>query len=360
MLRFIPALALLVFFAGCGKAQEQKKAPDTQAVPSARSAGGQTAPAVELPASLDTQGDATTFIYRFTAGEIFGYSIRNVERVKMTRDTAVETNVQEVTYRYAFKVVAVAADGSATLQATCLGVTFSGEYQTPSGKKSMSYDSDKANSPQTERTYAKYGAPVKTPFEITVDSGGLITSVGKLDGVIRRLMGDDYKTAKAQARGMIEKDYGENGLKNIVQLAFQTFDGKPVGVDESWVRTWSGKFGYLAAEHTGTYTLKGYSGEQGARQAHFAIALTSRYMGSRKLDTGQGIATMEEFTVRGSGHTAFDMARGRSASRKLVQTVFTKLWVEVPAELKQLQPELHDFWWITDGSVDNEIEPIAM
>jgi hypothetical protein len=352
---------LLALVAGCGRAQEKAASKrDSTGIPAARDAGGQEIPDVEVPASLDRQGEAAVFAYRFAPGDMFGYSIRNVERVRVTRDTLTDNNLQEVTYRYAFKVLAVNADGGATVEVTCLGVTFSGSYKSAAGEKTMSYDSEAKNPPQKDRTFALYGAPVRTPYELTIDRTGLITAVGRLDAVMRRYMGEDFKTSKAAARAAIEKEYGNNALKNIVQMAFQTFSADPVDVDGSWVKDSPTKLGYLAVEHRATYTLKGFSGAGDARQAHFALALTSRYMGPRKLDTGQGIGTIEEYSVRGTGRTEFDMTRGRSTRRKTVQSVFTKVWMEVPPDLKQLQPDMRDYWWITDGAVETEVEPISM
>jgi hypothetical protein len=348
------ALFLLVLIAlpGCGRSGD-KAAGDSTKVKSADSA------TVDIPRNLQKEAAPATFAYRFKKGDEFRYSIKNVERVKMSRDTLVENNLQEITYKYSFRVLDTTPDGDARIEATCLAVFFKGDYRSSEAKKSMEYNSEEKNSKEKEKVFSRYNAPVNTPFEITVNKSGLITSIDRIDNVIARLMGDDFKTSKAQAKKMVEKDYGENGLKNIIQLVFQKFEPEPIGIDSSWISTWNGKIGFLSVQHTAVYTLKGYEPGPQGKLAHIAIRLTSKYMGDKKLDTGEGIATMEKFDIKGSGVTVFNADRGTPVRRKMAQTVFAKFFVQPPEELKKVAPEqAKDFWWTQEASVENDIEPL--
>jgi hypothetical protein len=353
---FLMLLAVATgFIIGCSPAEKKDAAKDSTAVKARDSAGA------DLPKDLKRTGEAMRFAYAFKAGDRFGYSILVKESVKIRRDTTDETNHQNIEYHYAFRVLETMPDGATRLEATCRRVRFTGEYVLAGSKRSMTFDSDAKNEPEKLTMFARWNAPVNIPFEITVSKLGVIESVSNTEGILKRLMGNDYNTSKQKSRDMIRRDYDENGLKNIVQLAFQRCEDRPIPIDSSWTQSWAGALGFLKLRHTAYYTYKGFQTTPEGELAHIAIRMQSRYTGSEKLDTGQGIATINSFDVKGKGGTVFDRTRGRCASRRFSQSVFVKFFVEVPQELKEAaQGQIRDFWLTEDATVENVIEPLNL
>jgi hypothetical protein len=185
--------------------------------------------------------------------------------------------------------------------------------------------------------------------------------VSKYDEVIKRLLGKEFNTIKQDARQKIAADFAEKGLKEILQTAFQKLEDRPVGVDSTWHHLWAGDLGFMKIKNDATYTLKGFSQGAHGKFAHISAVMTSKYIGSKRLDTGQGMATVEEFDVKGSGATIFDMAQGRADSRKLTQTIRVRFFIEPPDELKQAAPEQAKNFRITqNATVESTVEKIAL
>jgi hypothetical protein len=358
-LSIISAITFLVVFftGGCARNQQAGKAADSTTAGSAR----HDSLAVELPKNLQRSDEAIAFGYRFKQGDVFGYKIQVKEHVNITRDTADEKNHQDVEYSYKFRVIKVEQNGDARLEATCLRVRLTGEYVTPGSKRSMTFDSDEKNEPQKQAMFARWNAPVNLPYEVNITRLGEVLSVSGSEAIVKRLMGNDYATAKQKARDMVKNDFENNGLKTIVQLPFQRYNERPVAVDSSWTQSWTGALGFLKLQHTAYYTYKGFEQSADGNIAHIAIRMQSRYTGSDRLDTGQGIATMNGFDVKGSGQTVFHTGRGRCVTRRFNQSVFVKLWVEVPKELKEAAPgQVHDFWLTERATVEDIIEQIPL
>ncbi len=347
------SLLMISFICSCGGEAKNNAKGDSTSVDGSDG--------VELPANLERTDEPLTFSYALEKGEAFGYSITTTERVTITRDSLEENSTQIVTYRYKFEVLDVASDGEAVLQATCLGVEFDGQYKDVRGSRKMEYDSDKPNDASKEKMYARYNAMVNIPFEITLASTGKITSVNKLDAVMKKLLGEDYATIAHEAKTKLTSDFGNQVLKSTIQWAFQNFEPRPISVDSSWTMKWTGELGYLKLEHIATYTLKGISKTPMEENAHIVISMTSKYIGEKRMDTGQGMATVNAFDVKGSGTTTFDMRRRRSKARKLKQQIYVKFFVEMPEEVKQLAPDqAKDFWLVQKASIENVIAPLSL
>jgi len=174
------------------------------------------------------------------------------------------------------------------------------------------------------------------------------------------LMQEDYNTTEFKTKKLIERQYGESTLKNVIQLAFQKLENKQLRVDSSWYLNWTGNQGYLKLENKAKYTLQGFENTSAGRLAHIVVKMKSDYLGERKIDTGQGMATVDHFDITGSGTSTFNMDTGRSQSRKLHQNVSLKFFVEVPTELKQMAPDqAKDFWMVQNATVENVIEPLT-
>jgi hypothetical protein len=350
-----PVMIMALIF-GCSRPQQAGKGKDSTATAASRDSLS-----VELPRDLQRSDDKVSFVYQLKQGDMFGYSILVKEAVKVRRDTMDESNHQDIRYRYKFRVLEVGQDGAVRMEATCLRVTFTGEYLSAGSKRSMNFDSDEKNEPQKLQMFSRWNAPVNTPYEFTLSKFGVIESVDVTESILKRLMGNDYNTSKQKSRDMIRKDYDENGLKNILQLAFQRFDDRPIAVDSFWTQSWSGQLGFLKLQHTAYYTYKGFQPSRDGNIAHIAIRMQSRYVGSEKLDTGQGIATIGGFDVKGKGVTVFHHGEGRCASRRFNQSVFVKFFVEIPKELKEAtQGQMKDFWLTENATVENVIEPLAL
>ena len=349
------ALPLVLFcaFVSCSRPEQSGKTQDSSVTKPKDTLG------VALPQDLKRSDERQTFAYEFKTGDVFGYSILVKEHVKVTRDTVKEENKQDILYRYKFRVLEQREGGDMTIEATCIGVKFTGLYLTNGSKREMSYDSDEKNEPQKQQVFARWSAPVNLPYEISLSRQGLITGINSTDELLKRLMGTDFNSSKQKSRELVRKDYNENGLKNILQLAFQRFEDRPIAIDSFWTQSWSGPLGFLKLQHTAYYTYKGFQPSADGNLAHITIRMQSKYVGADKLDTGQGIATISSFDVKGKGMTVFNTGKNRCASRKFDQNVFVKFFVEVPQELKDAaQGQIRDFWLTEDASVEHLIEPL--
>lgn len=338
--------------AACGTSGGKPGAADSAAAADTSSVAG---------AKVERTSDIVRLAARMKQGDAFAYAITSFQDVSMSRDSSVEKSRQRMVYRYRFDVLEAKEDGSSRLRVTCLGMLFKGEYTSNGESKTMQYDSEEKNDPAKEKQFAQYNAPVNTPFEILLSKEGRIESVSKYDDVIRRLLGKDFNTIKQDARQKIAADFAERGLKELLQTAFQKLEDRPIGVDSAWHHLWAGDLGFLKIKNDATYTLKGFTQGQYGKLAHIAAVMTSRYIGSSKLDTGQGMATVEQFDVNGSGSTVFDIAQGRPDSRKLTQTIKVRFFIEPPDELKQAAPDQAKNFRITqNATVQSTIEKIAL
>lgn len=345
---------LAVLLAACAKQSSQSQSADSTATASSSGATGGGEP---LPADIERTTDAVPLRMRFEKGASFGYAITVVQRVTLTRDTMVEKNLQEIRYRYRFRVLESLPDGSGRLEATCTAVSFRGEYGGAGTSRTLEYDSEKRNDASKEKLFAQYNAPVNTPYVMVVSSLGTITKVESVDAVLRRLMGDDYATTKMEAKQRLERELADQTLKGIVQMAFQKFEQRPIAPDSSWTITQDERLGYLSIRNHAAYTLRGFTSEGDGRRAHIDIHITSTYTGTKKVDTGQGMATLDEFSVDGRGRTVFDMTAGNPLKRSFTQRMRVRFFVEPPEELKKLVPDqAKDFWMTQDASVENTIE----
>jgi hypothetical protein len=316
---------------------------------------------IEVPANLEKTGDLTKLQYVFKKGDVFGFTISNVEKNKISRDTSAEVNESTIRYSYKFEVLEAFPEGGGRLQTTLLRVQFNGRYKDPSGSRVMEFDSDKKNDKEKEKSYMQYSAALNTPFEIVVDRDGKLSDIRNLEMVIKRYMGNDYNTTKAEQRKLVERTYGESALKGIIQLAFQKVENKSLGIDSSWRINMAENIGFLKVQNDAKYTLKGYQRTSTGKFAHIEIVMKTTYVGAKKLDTGQGWATISDFKVDGKGSTIFDMDRMRVASRAFRQSIYMKFYIEPPEELKKVAPEQgKNFWMVQEASVDNIIEALHL
>jgi hypothetical protein len=308
--------------------------------------------ALEVPVML---------LYRMKVGDRFGYRFVNTEDVKLVQDTIENINHQVVSWWYRFEVIEAAAGGGVRLRATCDRVLFEGRYRDPSGSRSMRYDSDADNAYDLVKQYAQYNAPVGVPFVLTVEKDGRISDVAELTEVIKNYLKDDFRTTKSNQIEAITRDYADVGIKAVLQLAFQKLADVPVGKDSVWMLSSPDRLGYLAMRNAARYTVRDIVQSPLGKVAQIDVRLTKTYTGEKKVDTGQGMATMSEFDAQGQGSTVFNIDRGRLQRRRLRTTVNVKMWVEIPEELKELTrgtpQEMSDFWWTLDGSTENVIEP---
>ena len=70
------------------------------------------------------------------------------------------------------------------------------------------------------------------------------------------------------------------------------------------------------------------------------------------------LATGEQSTKRVLRITSYNVCYTKLLRRRLRTDVKVKMWVEPPAELKELAPDqAHDFWYTQNAHVVNVIEP---
>ncbi|MBE0644121.1 MAG: hypothetical protein IH600_08575 [Bacteroidetes bacterium] len=355
-----PLFVILISFlslTACKSGDQQQTETDAAADSAALAIGNATYTTEDRGPSITLDAPVMLF-YRMKPGDSFGYMIRNTEDVTVTQDTIDNINHQILSWWYRFEVLEVKPEGGARLRTTCDRVRFSGTYDGPGGKQKVTYDSQEKNSYDVEKRFAQYNAPVNTPFVIVIDKDGRISDVTELSEVIKNFLKDDYRTTKSNQMEGIARDYAETGLKSVLQLAFQKLAETPVGKDSSWTIVRPDRIGYMAVRNTAVYTVRDVVKSPSGKVAHIDAAINSMYVGDKKMDTGQGMATMNEFDVKGVGSTVFNLDHGRVQRRRLRTDVKVKMWVEPPEELKQLAPDqAHDFWYSQKASVENVIEP---
>lgn len=353
-------LSILLTVAACQSAKQENGAADstTAAADSAEAtehiAEEERGASVELDAPLPLR-------YAFRTGDSFSFLIVTDQQVMQTQDTLEDINHQVIKYWYRFDVLEPGAGGGGRLRVTCDRVSFTLEQSTAGREREMAYDSRAENTDEVEKLYAQYNAPVDTPFEIVVEADGRISSVENLGEVIKNFLRDDYETTKSEYRETIERDYAETGLKQILQLAFQKLPEKPIGKDSTWTMVRPEKLGYLEYRNDAVYHIRDIVASPKGKLVHIDAQLTSMYTGSKKMDTGQGIATMDSFDVEGKGLTVFNLDAGRVRRRSLQTDVHVRMYVEPPDELKELAPQqARNFWWTQKASVKTTVEPYTL
>lgn len=352
-------LLSVVSFSACQQAGSGAKASDarvdsaTQAIDDAMLTAEDRGPSVTLDAPV-------MLLYRMKPGDSFGYSIENIEDVTIMQDTIPTINHQVIRWWYRFEVVEAAPGGGARLRAHCDRVMFEGKYDGPGGAQAMQYDSREKNTYDIEKRFAQYNAPVHTPFMISVEKDGRISDISNLRDVVRNYLKDDYRTTKSDQLAAIERDYADSGIKAVLQLAFQKLADTPVGKDSTWTLVRPDKIGYLAVRSIASYGVRDVINSPRGTLAHIDAEITSEYVGAKTMDTGQGMATMNEFSVQGKGGTVFNLDAGRVQRRRLRTDVHVKMWIEPPEDLKRMMPDqMHDFWYSQKASIVNVIEPYA-
>lgn len=359
MKHLILLLLSVVSLSACQQTGDGAKASDatvdsaSQAIDDAMLTAEDRGPSVQLEAPV-------MLLYRMKPGDTFGYSLENIEDVTIVQDTISTVNHQVIRWWYRFEVVEAKSGGGARLRAHCDRVVFDGEYDGPGGAQKVHYDSREKNSYDIEKRFAQYNAPVHTPFMISVEKDGRISDITNLGDVVRNYLKDDYRTTKSDQLKGIERDYADSGIKAVLQLAFQKLADTPVGKDSTWTLVRPDKIGYLAVRSIASYGVRDVVASPRGTLAHIDAEITSEYVGAKTMDTGQGMATMNEFSVQGTGGTVFNLDAGRVQRRRLRTDVNVKMWVEPPEELKRMMPDqMHDFWYTQKASIVNVIEPYA-
>ncbi len=362
MRHLFPFLISMLFLTACRSGAEQQAEGGASADSARKALDDATLTADDRGPSI-TLDAPVMLTYGMKVGDTFGYMIENNESVKMVQDTIENINHNIITWWYHFEVIEVESDGGMRLRATCDRVRFDGSYEGPGKKQTAKYDSQDKNSYDVDKQFAQYNAPVRTPFIVTIEKDGRISDLTQLTEVIRNYLKDDYRTTKSNQLESITRDYADAGIKSVLQLAFQKMAETPVGKDSSWTIVRPDRIGYLAIRNTAVYDVRDVVQSPLGKVAHIDATINSIYVGEKRMDTGQGMATMSGFDVRGSGRTVFNLDRGRVQRRRLRTDVDVKMWVEPPEDLKNLTKgtpdEVHDFWWIQDASIVNVIEPYA-
>lgn len=293
-------------------------------------------PVVEKPKDLQPVTSATMMKFVFKKGDVFGYKIQTITHVVEQTDSTKQVNHQDIRYSYKFEVLDSDGSGTGRLKATCTEVVFNGKF----GAKEMSYNSSSVLDKAQEKMYSQYNAPLNVPVEIRVNSEGTVVSISSEEKIAERLMGGDFKTSKAKARKQVATDYANTSIKSIIQLAFQKLSDEPVANDSAWVIIWEGTIGFLQVKNIATYTLLGVKTDAIGKYAHISMSMRSNYIGPKKVETGQGEATIETFDVKGTGTALFDLEKNRPRKRVMEQKLLTKIVVDPPEDLKQQMPNL--------------------
>ncbi|MFA6235568.1 MAG: DUF6263 family protein, partial [Bacteroidota bacterium] len=270
------ALFLISFlsFTACQSGSKQQAEDGTvvdsasQALENATYTAEDRGPSIKLDAPV-------MLTYRMKPGDTFGYKIENIEDVTITQDTVDNINHQIISWWYRFEVLEVNPEGGTRLRANCDRVRFTGSYDGPGGKQSVSYDSQEKNSYDIEKKFAQYNAPVNTPFVIVIAKDGRIADITELTEVIKNYLKDDYRTTKSNQMAGISRDYAETGLKSVLQLAFQKLAESPVGKDSSWTIIRPDRIGYLGIRNSAVYTVRDVVKSPNGRVAHIDATISS-------------------------------------------------------------------------------------
>ncbi len=346
MIRLTNTTLLIIFFSfwimNCGGKKVGKSSPEDSTQKTDSSSVALT-PSIkkmdslqQKPKDLQQVNTATMLKYIFKKGDVFSYRIHTITHVEEQTDTLKQISNQDVSFTYHFEVLNADPNGGAKLQATCTQLVFYGKY----GNREMSYNSDSKIDKTQEKLFAQYNAPLNIPFEVYVNAEGTLTSVSKVEKIVEKLMGNDFKKAKADAKKKVAEDYANVSLKDVIQLAFQKLSEKPVANDSAWNIVWEGILGFLKVKNVATYTLLGVRDEGKGKLAHIGIQMRTNYVGPPKMETGQGVATIERFDVKGTGTTLFDLTQNRSQKRVMEQVLVTKLSVDPPPDLKKEMPNI--------------------
>ena len=329
----IACIALSLYALDCGE-----KTPPVSKGDSTAAANPSTVyvPPAEKPKDLEPMSQSTMMKFVFTKGEKFSYHMRTITDVSETTDSVVQSSMQDLAFTYSFEVLGTDPDGTGRLSAECSHVQFKGKY----GNREMSYDSSSPKDKAQEKTFAQYSAVLRNPFEIEVSAEGTIISIKNVDRIIEKIAGSDYKSMKLEARKQIAEDFANNTLKNQLQIVFQKLSDKPVANDSSWTIEWEGNLGFLQVKNTALYTLQGVKTDASGSMAHIGIAMKTQYIGPKKMDTGQGMATIQALDAKGTGSTVFDLTKHRTKKRSMDQKLLTRLVVDPPQELKAQMPNI--------------------
>jgi hypothetical protein len=163
-------------------------------------------------------------------GESYHFTMQNDRRFEqqvMGRQVSVSTD-QTITHRY--DVTDVATDGTMTLDVTYERVQM--EQDSPAG--SFSYDSaeEEASVPQGAKSVAAF---VEKSIQMKLAPDGDAVSVEGTEAVIDSAM--EESSMSPAAREQMKKQFGVEGMKDLMDAGFSYLGAEGVQVGDTWERT---------------------------------------------------------------------------------------------------------------------------
>lgn len=203
------------------------------------------------------------------------------------------------------EVLGVGPDGEADIRVTHESLSF--EQDGPMGRQSWDSESDED---PADPAMAMAASLVGRSFEMTMAPDGRILRVAGMEDVLDEMLAgiSDDPAVAAQARGMMESMFGEEGLETMMQQSMQPLPHGSVAPGHEWDHTLSVRmpFGTISSEYR--YVLREVTTEGGRQVAKIDLTGT---MGSLDPDPSNPMAGMMEMSGgEMSGEITFDIDRG--------------------------------------------------
>lgn len=210
-----------------------------------------------LPGALQAQ--EVELRWKFSAGDEFVYEMVQENATSVPGQGDIQ---QTQTMIYRQSVTDVDADGVATIDFVYERIMLDAEL--PDG--TMSYDSD-SGEPPADPSIAAMGSLVGQTFQLRVAPDGTVLSVSGAEGYLDELTAD----LPPEVAQMMGDTFGEDGLVEMMQQAFQAFPEEPMGEGDTWDSEISVSLPFGTISSTYNYTLEALSYERGREVARIAV-----------------------------------------------------------------------------------------
>ncbi len=193
-----------------------------------------------------------------TKGQIQKLNTTIEQKVTNTINGTPQSVNQSIGLGYRFETLDVAADDIATVKVTFDTITF----KQTSAVDNIEYDS--ANPPAQIHPRAKgFAALAGQTFIMNVAPSGKISQITGLDAMVDSILKKldlPQTPAKPVIERSIRREFGEDAVRDNMEIMFALYPDKPVSVGQSWTRKISMSKGIpLTMENT--FTLKEVTGD---------------------------------------------------------------------------------------------------
>jgi len=291
---FRPVLAVGVLFAiaFAGVAVAVDGSDATIAAPLA------STPAASTPSQL---GEKHTLLFKYEAGDELVFEQEMSQEMAMQGMPAMGGN--EITSTMRWKVLEVADNGDATIEATTERMR--GTVTSPAG--STSFDSASEELPD-DPTVRLLTAQAGLTFQFVVAPKGDVVSIRGAEQMRDAALQAIPEEQRAMVAPMLEEMFTDEAMENMLGQSFQSFPEEPVGPGDTWDRSMSMKLPMLGTMTTAmTMTLDRFEERGGS-----TIAVIG-WTGATELEPDPESRLPGQFdltSAQTTGTTEFDVDRG--------------------------------------------------